>query len=77
MEKDYTVKSQNVDTSSLKAWLTSIGLPMYYSELTKLGFRSVESAKRLSTKTYSQMQLRMPLHGQLLHKAVQALYRNL
>ena len=75
MEKDYTVKHQKIDTSSLKGWLTSIGLPMYYSELTKLGFRSVDSAKRLSTKTYSQIQFRMPLHSQLLQKAVQALHR--
>ena len=75
MEKDYTLKNQNMDTSSLKAWLTSIGLPMYYSELTRLGFRSMESAKRLSTKTYSQMQFRMPMHGQLLHKAMLALHR--
>ena len=76
MDKNYTVNNQNVDTSSLKAWMASIGLPMYYSQLTKIGIRNVESAKRISIKTYDQIQFRLPMHGMLLHKAVQALCRN-
>lgn len=76
MDKNYTVNNQNVDTSSLKAWMASIGLPMYYSQLTKIGIRNVESVKRISIKTYDQMQFRLPMHGMLLHKAVQALCRN-
>ena len=76
MQKDYAVNNQKVDTSSLQAWTVSISLPMYYSNLTKIGFRSVESMKKLSPKTYSQIQFRRPRHGQLLHKAIQDLYRN-
>ena len=76
MDKDYTVSNQKVDTSSLKAWMVSIGLPMYYPQLTKIGYRSVEAVKRFTPNTYDKIQFHLPLHSKLLHKAIQALYRN-
>ena len=76
MDKDYTVNNQKVDTSSLKAWMASIGLPMYYPQLTKIGYRTVEAVKRFTPNTYDKIQFRLPLHNKLLHKAIQALYRN-
>ena len=76
MDKDYAVNNQNVDTSSLKAWTAAIGLPMYYPQLTKIGFRTVEAMKRFSPSTYDKLQFHLPLHSKLLQKAIQALYRN-
>ena len=76
MDKDYTVNNQKVDTSSLKAWMVSIGLPMYYPQLTKIGCRTVEAVKRFTPNTYDKIQFRLPLHSKLLHKAIQALCRN-
>lgn len=76
MGKDYAVNNQSVDTSSLKAWTASIGLPMYYPQLTKMGFRTVDGMKRFSPNTYDKLQFRLPLHRTLLQKAILALYRN-
>lgn len=76
MERNYVVSNQNPDTSSLKAWMTSIGLPMYHQQLTKVGIRTLEGVKRISPNSYDQLQFRLPLHSLLFQKAVHALYKN-
>ena len=74
MDKEYTsTHTQKPDTTNVSTWLASIGLPMYQSQLEKCGVRTLDGMRKISRRTFDQIQFRVPSHSQLLHKAIESL----
>ena len=70
---NYWCSDWSVDSSSMKAWLTSIGLPMYVERFAEAGFTMVDHLSWLTDSHYKQLDLNDPLHKEFIMEGLKRL----
>ena len=70
---NYWCSDWSVDSSSVNAWLTSIGLPMYVERFAEAGFTMVAHLSQLKDSHYKQLDLNDPLHKEFIVEGLKRL----
>lgn len=66
-------QSESIDTTSVRSWLTSIGLPMYMDSFAEAGFTQVDHLPWLTDSHYKQLELNDPLHKEYIVEGLKRL----